>query len=140
MKFNLEIEGLLKKIDSDFIPPLSSSVNLADYSNKLYENATIFSVHDKGELVAMMAVYCNDVINHIAYGTMLAVAKTHRIYGLGPNLIKTTVDYLKKSGFKIFELEIYKTNPRVVVLYKRLGFSIKSETDTSFYLQLVLNS
>ncbi|MCV2369882.1 GNAT family N-acetyltransferase [Roseateles oligotrophus] len=139
MNFPLEIEGLLKEIDGDFVPPLSSSVDLTEYSNKLYNKATIFSVHDKGALVAVMAVYCTDAVNRVAYGTMLAVAATHRIYGLGPNLIKSTLDFLKKSEFKVFRLEIYKTNPRVITLYRRLGFSIASETDTSVFVEKKLD-
>ncbi|MDD2540696.1 MAG: GNAT family N-acetyltransferase [Desulfuromonadaceae bacterium] len=138
MDYALEIQTLLMEIESDFNPPLSSTMDIAEYSRKLYKNATIFSVHDSGQLVALMAVYCNNTVDNIAFGTMLAVAKSHRIYGLGPNLIKTTIDYLKKRSFKAFKLEIYKTNPRVITLYKHLKFSVVSETDKSVFVQLDL--
>lgn len=138
MQFTYELELLLQEIDADFDPPLSSSVNLAEYAKKMYENATIFSVHEGGKLVASMAVYSNDPNRQTAFGTMLAVATSHRVYGLGPNLIKTTVDYLKKKSFKSFKLEIYKTNPRVINLYKRLKFTVVSETDSSVFVDLVL--
>jgi ribosomal protein S18 acetylase RimI-like enzyme len=138
MKFTSEIEMLLGEIDADFDPPLSSSVNLTEYSKKLYENATIFSVHEDGKLVAAMAVYCNDPNCQVAFGTMLAVTKSHRIYGLGPSLIKSTISYLKKKNFKSFKLEIYKTNPRVITLYKRLKFSVVNETNSSVFVELIL--
>jgi ribosomal protein S18 acetylase RimI-like enzyme len=137
MNLETEIKFLLEEIEGDFVPPLSSTLDLSEYSKKMHENATIFSTHDKGKLVAFMAVYCN-FEEKIGYGTMLAVAKSHRIYGHGPNLIKTTIDYLKKNSFKMFKLEVYKTNPRVITLYKRLKFSVVSETENTVVVQLDL--
>jgi len=138
MTFTNELKNLLDEIDDDFKPPLSSCLNLHDYAQKMYKCATIFSVHDEGKLVAAMAVYSNDPNRAVAFGTMLAVSKSHRIYGLGPSLIKITTDYLKKKSFKIFKLEIYKTNPRVIMLYKRLKFVITSETEHTVFVELKL--
>ncbi len=138
MEFIIELKNLLEEIDADFEPPLSSSLSLNEYAQKMHKNATIFSVHEEGRLVAAMAVYSNDPGRDVAFGTMLAVSKTHRIYGLGPNLIKTTVDYLKKKSFKFFRLEIYKTNPRVITLYKRLKFSVASETEHTVFVEIKL--
>jgi ribosomal protein S18 acetylase RimI-like enzyme len=128
------IEELLNNISEEFNPPLKESINIKQYSEKIIKNATILSIIDSGELAGFMAVYCNDPAKNVGYGTMLAVSKTHRIYGIGPQLIKMTVDYLRKRGFKKFSLEIYKTNPRVIVLYKRLGFSIEKETEKSVFV------
>ena len=138
MSLELQIKELLEDIGEDFIPPLSDTLNIEEYSKKMSHKSTIFSVYDEGKLVAFMSVYCNDLENKIAYGTMLAVVKTHRVYGLGPNLIKTTVDFLKKKSFKVFRLEIYKSNPRVITLYKRLKFQIVQETENSVFVELSL--
>lgn len=135
MDFVTEIEKLLIEISGDFDPPLSQTLNLKEYSIKMVSKSTIFSVIENGSLVAFMSVYCNDPEKSIAFGTMLAVSKTHRIYHVGPNLIKTTLDYLKKYGFKKFSLEIYKTNPRVITLYKRLGFVLAGESTNSVYVE-----
>jgi ribosomal protein S18 acetylase RimI-like enzyme len=116
-----------------FNPPLNESIDIKQYSEKIIKNATILSIIDSGKLAGFMAVYCNDPAKNVGYGTMLAVSKTHRIYGIGPQLIKMTVDYLRKRGFKKFSLEIYKTNPRVIILYKRLGFLIEKETEKSVF-------
>ena len=140
MEFAFEIETLLKAVDGDFQPPLSSSVNLAEYARKLCSKATIFSVHENGQLIALMAVYSNDLVSKIAYGPMFAVAHSHRACGLGTNLIKTTIDYLKKKGFKTFKLEVYKTNPRAITLYKRLRFVVVTETDKSVFVEINLSS
>lgn len=139
MEFTSELKSLLEEIDADFEPALSSSLNLNEYAQKMYKNATIFSVHEEGKLVAAMAVYSNNPSRDVAFGTMLAVSKSHRIYGLGPNLIKTTVDYLKKKSFNFFRLEIYKTNPRVITLYKRLKFTMVSETEHTVFVEIKLS-
>lgn len=138
MKFSEEIVQLLNEIDNDFEPRLSATLDIVSYAEKLFKNATNFSIHDSGKLVGLMSVYCNDEVNRVAFGSMLAIASTHRIYGLGPNLIKSTLDYLKKKSFKAFRLEIYKTNPRVITLYKRMRFHVVSETEHSVYVQFDL--
>lgn len=138
MQFISELEFLLQEIDAEFDPPLSSSVNLANYAKKMYENATIFSVHEGSKLVAVIAVYCNDSSQQAAFVTMLAVAKSHRFHGLGSNLVKTTIDYLKKKFFKSIKLEIYKTNYKAVSFYKRLQFAVIGETNRSVFVELVL--
>lgn len=138
MSFADEIAYLLREIDGEFNPPLSKTVDIDAYANKLFKFATNFSVHDSGRLVGLMSVYCNDEVNRIAFGSMLAVASTHRVYGIGPNLIKATLDFLKKKSFKSFQLEIYKTNPRVVTLYKRMKFMIFKETENSVFVKFDL--
>lgn len=139
MEFSQEIKLLLEEIDSEFDPPMSSTINLNDYALKMCKNATIFSVHEEGKLVAAMAFYSNDPNREVAYGTMLAVSKSHRIYGIGSHFIKATVKYLKKKTFKVYKLEVYKTNPRVISLYKSLNFIVVSETDHSVIFEIKLS-
>lgn len=138
MQVTSELESLLKEIDVDFDPPLSSSTNLAEYAKKIYENATIFSVHEDGKLVAAAAVYCNHPDRQTAFVTMLAVVAGHRSHGLGSNLIKTTIAYLSKRSFKFLKLEIYKTNLKAIQFYKNLDFVLVGETDSSVFVELVL--
>lgn len=134
MSISALIVGLLDDISDDFTPPLKEAVDIKEYAEKIIRHATVLSIIDEGKLAGFMAVYCNDPEKRVGYGTMLAVSKTHRIYGIGPQLIKMTVDYLKKRGFEKFSLEIYKTNPRVITLYKRLGFLIENETEKSIFV------
>jgi len=133
------IQDLLIEIAQDFNPPLDSSINIKDYADKIVGNATVLSIIDSGKLVGFMAVYCNDPEKKVGYGTMLAISKSHRSYGIGPQLIKMTVDHLRKRGFQKFSLEIYKSNPRVINLYKRLGFSVERETVTSVFVCKILD-
>lgn len=139
MNLSKLIQDLLFDISDDFIPPLSTSVNIENYSDKIVTNATILSIFDCGKLAGFMAVYCNDPEKQVGYGTMLAIAKSHRSYGIGTQLIKMTVEHLKKRGFRKFCLEIYKSNPRVITLYKRLGFAIERETASSVFACKILD-
>ena len=139
MTFATDFKKLLEEVDSDFNPPLSSSLNLHDYAQKIYHNASIFSLHEEGKLVAALAVYSNDPNREIAFCTMLAVSKQHRNYGSGTNLVRTTVDFLKKKSFKVFRLEIYKNNPKAIAFYERLNFAAFSETENTVFVELKLS-
>lgn len=138
MDFKDQIVQLLNQISDDFEPPLAATIDIPAYADKMVEKSTIFSIIESGLLIGMMSVYCNDIEKKIAFGTMLAVAKGHRVYGVGPNLIKMTLDYLRKYGFEKFSLEIYKTNPRVITLYKRMGFTQAKESEHSVFVEKLL--
>lgn len=132
MSISVLIEELLNDVSDDFTPPLKEEIKLNEYAEKITRHATIFSIIEGGKLAGFIAVYCNDPEKQVAYVTMLAVSKSHRINGIGTQLIEMTVDYLKKIGFGKITLEIYKTNLRAVNFYRGLGFLIEKETDKSF--------
>ena len=138
MTFVDDLVKLLEEVDSDFVPPLSTSLNLHDYAQKMYHSASIFSLHEESKLIAAIAVYSNDPNQKVAFCTMLAVGKNYRNFGLGTNLITTAVNFLKKKEFKFLRLEIYKTNSKAIIFYKRLGFAFVSETGQTIFFELQL--
>jgi ribosomal protein S18 acetylase RimI-like enzyme len=138
MTLRLEIENLLAHVERDFHPPLSETVNLAEYAEKLSQKATNFAIYSEGELAGLVAVYCNDLVNKVAYLTLAAVRKEHRGTGVGSGLLHNAVGYLTRSGFEKLRLETYKTNAGIVAYYARFGFVVTSETDKSVFLELNL--
>lgn len=139
MTFAIDFKALLEEVDSEFVPALSSSINLYDYAKKICDNASIFSLYEDGKLVAALAVYSNDPNRQIAFCTMLAVDKQHRNCGVGTNLVRTAMDFLKKKSFKFFRLEIYKNNPKAIVFYKRLNFTIVSQSEHTVFAEMKLS-
>lgn len=137
MSLELQIQELLKNIDNDFIPSLSSKINIEEYSKKIFNKATIFSTNKKGELIAFIAFYCNEELK-VAYCTMIAVRKNEQNSGIGTNLIKSSIDYLKKKNFNSLTLEIYKTNIKAIDFYKKLGFKIEDENQNSIFAKFYL--
>lgn len=137
MSLVLQIQELLEDIDNDFIPSLSSTLNVEEYSKKIFDKATIFSTNKKSILIAFIAFYCNEE-SKSAYCTMIAVKKNEQNSGIGTNLIKSSINYLRKKKFDSLKLEIYKTNVKAIDFYKNLGFEIEDETDYSVFAKFHL--
>ena len=133
-----DIQDLLVDVDDDFFPRLSASLDLAAYSQKVAEKAVLFAVYEAANLNGLVAAYCNDVASGSAFITMVAVRKSARSVGLGTSLVKNTIDYAGKAGFKTIRLEIYKTNPGLRSYYGRLGFTVASESEKSVFMELDL--
>ncbi|HEY4898423.1 MAG TPA: GNAT family N-acetyltransferase [Candidatus Nanopelagicaceae bacterium] len=140
MELKSEIEYLLTSVDADFDPPLSTRISIPEYAEKIHKNATIFSTHQGGELIAFIALYCNTPNKLTAYMTMLAVSRNHRNNGLASNLLETSIRFLKKLGFRILRLEVYKSNSNAINLYENFGFKKvdEDERDTSVFMELGL--
>jgi len=138
MTLRPDIQNLLVQVERDFHPPLSDTLDLATYAEKLSQMATNFAMYSQGELVGLVAVYCNDLVGKMAYLTLAAVRKDHRGSGVGSGLLQNAVSYLRTAGFRKFRLETYKTNAGIVDYYARFGFVVTGETDRSVFLELDL--
>ena len=128
MRLHKDIEFFLKSINMDFDPPLSSRLSVEAYSEKISNNAIIFSVYESGNLVAFAALYCNDFSNLTAYISMLAVSQKYRGSGIGSSMLENCIRFSKKRKFKYLNLEVSKSNSNAIRLYENFGFEINGET------------
>jgi len=69
----VEIAEHLAHCDADFLPPLSSRVEIVDYARKIVAQAARFEAWSGGRLVGLVAMYCNDQERQIAYITSVSV-------------------------------------------------------------------
>jgi len=136
MSLELEILDLLRDVDEDFQPALSCKLNLVEYARKLSINATIFSIYENGKIIAITAVYCNDLNGVRAYIPLIAIRGSHRRLGFGSQLLKSVVQYLSSKEFTLLTLEVYKSNNAALNFYQEFGFSIESKTERSVFLGL----
>lgn len=87
--------------------------------------------------------YVNIVIDNIIVGCLLVTRKDdgvlldeiyleekYRNKGIGTSIIK---DVLKNNN--VVYLWVYKENKKAISLYKRLGFKVKEETDSRYYMK-----
>ena len=74
----LEIAKHLLHCDADFIPPLSNRIDINKYAQKIASRATRFEAWSDSTLVGLVAAYCNDQENHIAYITSVSVERVGR--------------------------------------------------------------
>jgi hypothetical protein len=63
----------LHACDADFSPALSTRVHMGRYAEKINQNAVRFEAWAAGELVGLVAMYCNDHSTGVAFITHVSV-------------------------------------------------------------------
>jgi len=117
-----EIAEYLLCCDADFVPSLSSRVEINDYARKIASKATKFEAWSGGTLVGLVAAYCNDQEKRIAYITSVSVLKAWAGKGIAASLMKLCIDYSKTSGMRQISLEVASDNTPAINLYEKSDF------------------
>ena len=112
----------LLRCDADFVPPLSSRVEINDYAKKISANATKFEAWVGRTLVGLVAAYCNDATNRIAHITSVSVLRAWTGKGIASHLLGRCIEHAKMSGMRRLTLEVAKANLPAVTRYKKNGF------------------
>ena len=124
-----EITRHLGNCDGDFVPPLSDRVRIGEYAQKIAAHAERFEAWSDGELVGLVAAYCNDREKGIVFVTSVSVQHEWQGKGLASHLMERCVRHAKTSGFRRVELEVDGTNTAAITLYLKQGFRISKVTD-----------
>ena len=98
----------------------------ADYIRKFAGNpeGAMILVFDEGELVGSGAVSSVSGRTRFAHRKELAITvrKDYWGKGIGTELMNLLVDFCKKSGTEVLELQVRSDNERAIGLYKKFGF------------------
>ena len=127
----LEIAKHLLHCDADFIPPLSNRVDINNYAQKIASRATKFEAWSGDTLVGLVAAYCNDQENRLAYITSISVLREWMGQGIAANLLKQCITHAKDSGMRQISLEVASNNQPAIGLYEKNGF-VAGQTNTPF--------
>ncbi|MCK5535943.1 MAG: GNAT family N-acetyltransferase [Bacteroidales bacterium] len=115
----------IKNIDSDFTPPLSTKVNINEWSYKLNAFATnIIIEDDKKQVIALLSFYVNENAN--SYITFFGISKIHRHKGYGTILLDYCLSYCKKMKSRSITVETWLSNKNAIDLYISKGFRNKT--------------
>lgn len=109
-------EEEMTKIDNYICESVPTLIN--EYKNIIYNKKIIGSI----------------LIRKIDDGLLLDeifIEKEYRNKGIGSSIIK---DYVLNNDYNIY-LWVYKDNIKAFNLYKNLGFKIKEETDSRYYME-----
>jgi ribosomal protein S18 acetylase RimI-like enzyme len=114
---------LIKELDNEFIPTLSSKVNLATWVKKIYEKSTIISAinTETNSLIGALSFYCNDQKTKRSYIPFLGVIKAYRKQGLLTKMFAICFKYLRKNEFKYIQTQTWNGS-LAGGIYKKLGF------------------
>lgn len=126
--------------DTDFVPPLSGRVELNEYANKISIKATRFEAWSDGSLIGLVAAYCNDHENRIAYITSVSVLKAWTGKGIAAKLMKQCVEHAKVSGMRQISLEVASGNAPAIKLYEKSGFVASKANALFVTMDQYLNS
>jgi ribosomal protein S18 acetylase RimI-like enzyme len=126
-----EIAKHLLHCDADFVPPLSNRVKINDYAKKIASKATRFEAWSGDTLIGLVATYCNDQENRIAYITSVSVLREWTSKGVAARLLEQCLEHAKASGMRQISLEVAKNNTLAIKLYEKSGF-VASKLNTPF--------
>ena len=120
-----ELAEHLARCDADFLPPLSTRVEIADYARKMIAQAARFEAWSGGRLVGLVAMYCNDQERRIAYITSVSVLHEWTSKGIATRLMGQCIDHAEKSGMWQVSLEVANDNKPAISLYEKNGFVVR---------------
>ena len=124
-----QIAEHLMRCDGDFIPPLNSRTEIADYANKISKKAVRFEAWGAGSLVGLVAAYCNDVTRSHAFITSVSVEPAYRRAGIASELVTRCITHAARLGFTGVELEVDRANDGAIDLYLKRGFVFRTAGD-----------
>jgi ribosomal protein S18 acetylase RimI-like enzyme len=135
-----EIAEHLSRCDADFVPPLSGRAEIKDYAKKIVSKATRFEAWSGGTLVGLVAAYCNDQENRIAYITSVSVLRAWTSKGIAARLVGQCVEHAKVSGMRQISLEVAADNTLAIKLYEKSGFIVSKANGPFVGMNLYLKS
>lgn len=135
IKDKSRIETILE-IFKEELPILQTSYEYRKYmSVKFYDNGTVFTIENNGNLIAFSAFYANDILTKIAYISFFAVKKEYSNQGVGTFLMNKVCELSKQSGMEIIKLEVHENNYPAINFYTKNGFNNSFEKSTKgFYM------
>ncbi len=133
-----DIKDHLQKCDNSFIPPLSSRVDLKIYSKKIKTNAITFEAWASGELVGLVAAYCNNPEAGTGFITSVSVIETWKGKGIPSKLLKNCAEHTRSLGFQSIRLKADPRNMPAIGLYEKSGYIRSIKSDKTVILELNL--
>jgi ribosomal protein S18 acetylase RimI-like enzyme len=135
-----EVAEHLAHCDTDFMPPLSTRINIFDFANTIVSRAERFEAWSDNLLVGLLAAYCNDRAKCIAYITNVSVLKEWTKNGIATHLMRHLIEYTKMTGVRQISLEVASRNLSAIDLYKKYGFVVGKANPPFINMDLILKN
>lgn len=123
----------LTECQEAFTPPLGLSVDLREYSRKLFTKAETFEAWADERLVGLVAAYFNDLQTRTGFIPIVSVARSHMGRGIARELLEMSRRFARKSAFRVIRLEVHNKNAMAIHIYRKFGF-IQDGTRGDFLL------
>lgn len=116
-----EVRDHLESVDDDFIPKLSSYVDLGEYSKKIYEKAERIELRIGKQMIGLIAFYANA---NLAFVTNVSLEKNQQGLGYGGFMMDKLMAYAENNSIRTIKLEVRNENLKAIRFYKKLGFKV----------------
>jgi ribosomal protein S18 acetylase RimI-like enzyme len=117
-----EILELLRRTSDRFSPALETYVDLKQYAQKIYNNATTFEAWDGKIFIGFVAAYLNDDESKQGFITLVVLDEKYASQGIAHQLFNLLIEQTKKIQYKSLLLEVSPTNEHALNFYTRFGF------------------
>lgn len=124
--------SLMQKVNTYFTPPLTNSVDLGAYSEKLYNYASFVTAEENDEIIGLTAYYRNKEASQL-YIPLICVYPSSQSRGIGGKMLKQLTE-LSVEGYHSIALEVRKTNISAYQFYKKHGFIEKEDRGEKFLM------
>ena len=131
-----QIADHLRACEASFVPPLGQRVEIDAYATKLEAHAERFETWASGELIGLLAVYCNDPARRVAFITNVSVTPQWKGRGIAARVLLACIDHVRQAGFERIELEVDLQNSAATTLYMKHGFAVAATGERTQTLQL----
>ena len=120
-----DIETHLKRCADGFSPPLYERIDIRVYAAKLKEFAVLCEAWEGGELIGLVAGYCNDVGAQKSFISNVSVVRQSQGRGLAKTLLNKFCVLAAQKGFTTVELKVDTRNRKAKTVYENFGFTCK---------------
>lgn len=125
--------SMMQKVDSFFTPPISDSIDLKAYSNKLYIYASFVMALKDNDIIGFTAFYKNNETKQL-YIPIICVNPNNQSEGIGGRMLQT-LEHMSSEGFHCIGLEVRKKNKKAYMFYKKHGFIEKEDRGLKYYME-----
>lgn len=133
-----KITAHLLRVDACFEPALGSRVDIPTYAQKLHDRAVRIEAWAGGELIGLVAVYCNQPDRSKAFVTSVSVWLECQGQGIAGRLMRQCIEHMRGLEVDQIELEVDKRSLSAIALYQKLGFNLLRETGSTLTMIKIL--
>lgn len=135
-----EIETHLMQCSSRFIPPLHETVDIPEYSQKIFQNSVTFENWNSSILTGLVAIYLNDPNGNTGFITNVSALREVSGKGIALELMQRCIRHTRNLNFREIVLEVSRENTRVIRFYEFFKFTITGEKPGLFTMRLALRT
>ena len=134
-----EIYTHLIECDHSYIPPLSTRVDIKNYSNKIFCNAIRVEAFMESHLAGLVAAYLNDENGKLnLFVTNVSVSPTCQSRGLGKCIMEKFLNHAEQLHCSHVGLEVGRLNHKAIEFYKKFDFKTKDTLGEIIKMELII--